>query len=58
MNVSDTSLQLMELAGLSCAQALAKSYPPTNHKRVMVACGPGNQVRVPFCSLRRNFVFG
>ncbi|XAO27895.1 NAD(P)H-hydrate epimerase [Cryptococcus bacillisporus CA1280] len=35
--------QLMELAGLSCAQALAKSYPPTNHKRVMVACGPGNQ---------------
>ncbi|OXC65978.1 NAD(P)H-hydrate epimerase [Cryptococcus neoformans] len=35
--------QLMELAGLSCAQALAKSYPPTNHKHVMVACGPGNQ---------------
>ncbi|WVO14490.1 NAD(P)H-hydrate epimerase [Cryptococcus depauperatus] len=35
--------QLMELAGLSCAQALAKSYPVETHKRVMVACGPGNQ---------------
>lgn len=44
----------MELAGLSCAQALAKSFPPTKHKHVMVACGPGNQVRVPLCSLRRN----
>ncbi|WWD22100.1 NAD(P)H-hydrate epimerase [Kwoniella shandongensis] len=27
--------QLMELAGLSCAQALAKSYPAKSHKRVM-----------------------
>ncbi|WVQ97936.1 NAD(P)H-hydrate epimerase [Kwoniella sp. CBS 9459] len=35
--------QLMELAGLSCAQALAKSFPVQSHKRVMVACGPGNQ---------------
>ncbi|RSH78009.1 uncharacterized protein EHS24_002460 [Apiotrichum porosum] len=35
--------QLMELAGLSCAQALAKSYPNTTHKRVLVCCGPGNQ---------------
>ncbi|WVQ84153.1 NAD(P)H-hydrate epimerase [Cryptococcus sp. DSM 104549] len=35
--------QLMELAGLSCAQALAKSYPAKTHPRVMVACGPGNQ---------------
>ncbi|KAK8846840.1 NAD(P)H-hydrate epimerase [Kwoniella newhampshirensis] len=35
--------QLMELAGLSCAQALAKSYPASSHRRVMVACGPGNQ---------------
>lgn len=34
----------MELAGLSCAQALAKSYPNTTHKRVLVCCGPGNQV--------------
>ncbi|ODN85663.1 NAD(P)H-hydrate epimerase [Cryptococcus wingfieldii CBS 7118] len=35
--------QLMELAGLSCAQALAKSYPAKSHRRLMVACGPGNQ---------------
>ncbi|EIW68108.1 NAD(P)H-hydrate epimerase [Tremella mesenterica] len=35
--------QLMELAGLSCAQALTKSYPVSSHKRVMVCCGPGNQ---------------
>ncbi|WVR04535.1 NAD(P)H-hydrate epimerase [Kwoniella sp. DSM 27419] len=35
--------QLMELAGLSCAQAVAKSYPAQSHRRVMVACGPGNQ---------------
>ncbi|WWC67873.1 NAD(P)H-hydrate epimerase [Kwoniella pini CBS 10737] len=35
--------QLMELAGLSCAQALYKSYPSATHKKVMVACGPGNQ---------------
>ncbi|WOO85916.1 NAD(P)H-hydrate epimerase [Vanrija pseudolonga] len=35
--------QLMELAGLSCAQALACAYPPTSHRRVLVCCGPGNQ---------------
>ena len=34
----------MELAGLSCAQALAKSFPVKTHKRVIVCCGPGNQV--------------
>lgn len=33
----------MELAGLSCAQALAKTFPMTSHKRVLVTCGPGNQ---------------
>ncbi|ORX34488.1 putative NAD(P)H-hydrate epimerase [Kockovaella imperatae] len=35
--------QLMELAGLSCAQALAKSFPVKTHRRVIVCCGPGNQ---------------
>ncbi|CAK9780054.1 YjeF N-terminal domain-like protein [Cutaneotrichosporon oleaginosum] len=35
--------QLMELAGLSCAQALAKSFPAHTHRRVLVCCGPGNQ---------------
>lgn len=38
--------QLMELAGLSCAQALAKTFPVSSHKRVMVTCGPGNQASV------------
>ena len=35
--------QLMELAGLSCAEAVFRSYPPHNYRRVLVACGPGNQ---------------
>lgn len=35
----------MELAGLSCAQALARSFPVHTHQRVLVCCGPGNQVR-------------
>ncbi|ORY27753.1 YjeF N-terminal domain-containing protein [Naematelia encephala] len=35
--------QLMELAGLACAQALSKTFPLPAHKRVMVCCGPGNQ---------------
>ena len=36
----------MELAGLSCAQALQDTYPDTNnYSKVLVCCGPGNQVR-------------
>jgi hydroxyethylthiazole kinase-like uncharacterized protein yjeF len=34
--------QLMELAGLSVAEAVYKFYPPTKHPRVLVVCGPGN----------------
>lgn len=34
--------QLMELAGLSCATAIHKCYPPGDHNRVLVLCGPGN----------------
>eukprot|EP00966_Prymnesium_polylepis_P268233 6196713-Prymnesium_polylepis.2 len=34
--------QLMELAGLSCASAVLKAYPPTTHRRVLCVCGPGN----------------
>jgi len=38
--------QLMELAGLSCATAIAKAYPPSSMSRsppaVLVICGPGN----------------
>jgi len=36
-------IQLMELAGLACAQALAKVYHNDVHPRVLVCCGPGNQ---------------
>jgi len=34
--------QLMELAGLSVAQAVLDAYPPSTHPRVFIACGPGN----------------
>eukprot|EP00301_Raphidiophrys_heterophryoidea_P016715 c26346_g1_i1.p1 GENE.c26346_g1_i1~~c26346_g1_i1.p1 ORF type:complete len:248 (+),score=72.96 c26346_g1_i1:168-911(+) len=34
--------QLMELAGLSCACAVAEEFNPTQHPRVLVVCGPGN----------------
>ena len=33
----------MELAGLSCAQTLAKVYKHETHTKVLVCCGPGNQ---------------
>ncbi len=34
----------MELAGLSVATAIAKTYPPLNNEStsVLVCCGPGN----------------
>lgn len=34
--------QLMELAGLSCATAIQKCFPPISHQKVLVLCGPGN----------------
>lgn len=38
--------QLMELAGYSCAVAIARCYPPEtlkkDHAAVLVCCGPGN----------------
>ncbi|KUJ09868.1 YjeF N-terminal domain-like protein [Mollisia scopiformis] len=34
--------QLMELAGLSVSQAVYRVHPPTRGRRVLVACGPGN----------------
>jgi len=33
----------MELAGLACAQTVAKVYPKEKYHRVLVCCGPGNQ---------------
>lgn len=39
----------MELAGLSCAQALQDAFPdPEKQGRVLVCCGPGNQVQTAF----------
>ncbi|KAJ7367361.1 YjeF N-terminal domain-like protein [Mycena albidolilacea] len=35
--------QLTELAGLACAQTLAKVYGVEKYNRVLVCCGPGNQ---------------
>ncbi|KJR86130.1 NADHX epimerase [Sporothrix schenckii 1099-18] len=34
--------QLMELAGLSVSQAVYRVHPPSNGRRVLLACGPGN----------------
>ncbi|KAF1816485.1 apolipo protein A-I binding protein-like protein [Eremomyces bilateralis CBS 781.70] len=34
--------QLMELAGLSVSQAVYKLQPPSRGRRILVACGPGN----------------
>ncbi|KAH8419731.1 hypothetical protein KR009_001989 [Drosophila setifemur] len=34
--------QLMELAGLSCAHAIAKCFPSEKYPRILVCCGPGN----------------
>ncbi|KAG9292240.1 hypothetical protein G9A89_023960 [Geosiphon pyriformis] len=34
--------QLMELAGLSVAQAVAKVYSKQTHSQILVCCGPGN----------------
>lgn len=39
----------MELAGLACAQTVATVYDVKRYNRVLVCCGPGNQVRaVPY----------
>ncbi|KAG9237940.1 meiotically up-regulated gene 182 protein [Amylocarpus encephaloides] len=34
--------QLMELAGLSVSQAVYHVHPPSRGRRILVACGPGN----------------
>lgn len=36
----------MELAGLACAQTVATAYDVKKYNRVLVCCGPGNQVRI------------
>ncbi|KAK9460328.1 YjeF N-terminal domain-containing protein [Lipomyces oligophaga] len=50
--------QLMELAGLSCAQAVYKSYPPTEKNRVLVLVGPGNNGGDGLVAARHLKLFG
>ncbi|KAJ7080510.1 YjeF N-terminal domain-like protein [Mycena epipterygia] len=50
--------QLMELAGLACAQALAKLYGSEKYNRVLVCCGPGNQGGDGLVAARHLSMFG
>ncbi|KAL7674734.1 hypothetical protein ACOME3_001010 [Neoechinorhynchus agilis] len=50
--------QLMELAGLSCAQAISKSYDVLNHREVLIACGPGNNGGDGLVAARHLKLFG
>ncbi|PCH40115.1 YjeF N-terminal domain-like protein [Wolfiporia cocos MD-104 SS10] len=50
--------QLMELAGLACAQTLAKVYSKEKYPRVLVCCGPGNQGGDGLVAARHLGMFG
>ncbi|KAI0670825.1 YjeF N-terminal domain-like protein [Trametes maxima] len=50
--------QLMELAGLACAQALATVYGSDKYPRVLVCCGPGNQGGDGLVAARHLGMFG
>jgi len=50
--------QLMELAGLACAQALATVYSKEKYSRVLVCCGPGNQGGDGLVAARHLGMFG
>jgi len=50
--------QLMELAGLACAQTLATAYGKDKHSRVLVCCGPGNQGGDGLVAARHLKMFG
>ncbi|KAI0770216.1 YjeF N-terminal domain-like protein [Fomes fomentarius] len=50
--------QLMELAGLACAQTLASVYGKDKHPRVLVCCGPGNQGGDGLVAARHLGLFG
>ncbi|KAF8588565.1 YjeF N-terminal domain-like protein [Ramaria rubella] len=59
MGSSSFSLdQLMELAGLACAQALMKVYDRQKHPRVLIGCGPGNQGGDGLVAARHLAMFG
>ena len=50
--------QLMELAGLACATALASEYPAATHRRVLVIAGPGNNGGDGLVAARHLYHFG
>ena len=50
--------QLMELAGLACAQAVANVYNKEKYNRVLVCCGPGNQGGDGLVAARHLGMFG
>ncbi|KZT27439.1 YjeF N-terminal domain-like protein [Neolentinus lepideus HHB14362 ss-1] len=50
--------QLMELAGLACAQTLERVYKKEKYPRVLVCCGPGNQGGDGLVAARHLGMFG
>ncbi|KAJ9110971.1 hypothetical protein QFC20_002738 [Naganishia adeliensis] len=50
--------QLMELAGLACAQTVARTYPAKTYKKVLVIVGPGNQGGDGLVAARHLHMFG
>ena len=50
--------QLMELAGLSVAAAVADAYARETHPRVLVVCGPGNNGGDGLVAARHLLQFG
>ncbi|KAK9471145.1 YjeF N-terminal domain-containing protein [Dipodascopsis tothii] len=50
--------QLMELAGLSCAQAVFRVHPPAERPRVLVIAGPGNNGGDGLVAARHLKLFG
>ncbi|KAL3374686.1 hypothetical protein AABB24_006265 [Solanum stoloniferum] len=50
--------QLMELAGLSVAAAIAEVYRPSEYSRVLTICGPGNNGGDGLVAARHLYHFG
>lgn len=50
--------QLMELAGLSVAQSIYKSLPPSHHPNCLILCGPGNNGGDGLVAARHLKLFG
>ncbi|XP_004924306.1 NAD(P)H-hydrate epimerase [Bombyx mandarina] len=50
--------QLMELAGLSVASAIAKVFPPSTHSSALIVCGPGNNGGDGLVAARHMQLFG